>query len=89
LDDSNIKIIISKELTEFEKELSDKNIKVSISQNVNEFIFNKIQFNNFGARQVIKTIQRELQTLVAEKILENNKLSSIEISVKDNNICVI
>ena len=69
--------------------MSDKNIKIVFTNEVSSFIFNKIQFNNFGARQVIKTIQRELQTLIAEKMLENNKLSDLEISVKDNNICVI
>ncbi|NDB54441.1 hypothetical protein EB169_01240, partial [archaeon] len=53
------------------------------------YIFNKIQFDNFGARQVIKTIQRELQTQVAEKMLDTNKKLTLEISVKDDNICVI
>ena len=60
-----------------------------MQEEVCNFIFKKIQFQNFGARQVIKTIQREIQTLVAEKILENQQLGKIEICVKDNNICVI
>jgi len=89
LNEKDIKSIIAKELDSFEKELYDKNIKIVFTNEVSSFIFNKIQFNNFGARQVIKTIQRELQTLIAEKMLENNKLSDLEISVKDNNICVI
>jgi ATP-dependent Clp protease ATP-binding subunit ClpA len=89
LNEKEIKLIITKELAGFEKELADKNIKIAFSEEVNSFIFNKIQFNNFGARQVIKTIQRELQTLIAEKMLENSKISNIEISIKDNNICVI
>ena len=89
LHDDQIKAIINKELESFKKELSEKNIESEIKEEVCNFIFKKIQFNNFGARQVIKTIQREIQTLVAEKILEDQKLCKIEICVKDNNICVI
>jgi ATP-dependent Clp protease ATP-binding subunit ClpA len=62
---------------------------IKYSSEVTDFIFNKIQFNNFGARQVIKTIQRELQTQVAEKMLDSDKKLNLEISIKDNNICVI
>ena len=65
----------------------------SIAEAVNTLItqgqHNKIQFNNFGARQVIKTIQRELQTQVAEKMLDADKKLNLEISIKDGNICVI
>jgi ATP-dependent Clp protease ATP-binding subunit ClpC len=89
LHDDQIKAIINKELESFKKELSEKNIESEIKEEVCNFIFKKIQFNNFGARQVIKTIQREIQTLVAEKILQDEKLGKIEICVKDNNICVI
>jgi len=89
LNDELIKEIVTKELSTFKQQLKDKNINVNYSDDLRDFIFKKIQFNNFGARQVIKTIQRELQTLIAEKVLENSKTSSLEISVKDNNICVI
>ncbi|NDB28227.1 hypothetical protein EB151_01610 [archaeon] len=64
-------------------------VKCTIDIVVINYIFNKIQFDNFGARQVIKTIQRELQTQVAEKMLDTNKKLTLEISVKDDNICVI
>jgi len=89
LNDSYIKEIIVNELNNFKEELKSKNIGLSFSSDISEFIFKKIQFNNFGARQVIKTIQRELQTQVAEKILEQDKISTLEISIKDDNICVI
>jgi ATP-dependent Clp protease ATP-binding subunit ClpA len=64
-------------------------VVIKYSSEVTDFIFNKIQFNNFGARQVIKTIQRELQTQVAERMLDSDKKLNLEISIKDNNICVI
>ena len=88
LQESQIKVIIEKEMNQFKKELSAKNINIDYSEEVIMYVFKKIQFDNFGARQVIKTIQREIQTLIAEKILENKEISNIKISVKDNNICV-
>ena len=89
LEQEQIKLIIDKELQLFKTDLSDRNVIIKYSSEIVDFIFNKIQFNNFGARQVIKTIQRELQTQVAEKMLDSDKKLNLEISVKDNNICVI
>lgn len=89
LEPEQIKLIIDKELQSFKTDLSDRNVSIKYSSEITNFIFDKIQFNNFGARQVIKTIQRELQTLVAEKMLDADKKLNLEILVKDNNICVI
>ena len=89
LEQEQIKLIIDKELQSFKSDLLERNVVIKYSSEVTDFIFNKIQFNNFGARQVIKTIQRELQTQVAEKMLDSDKKLNLEISIKDNNICVI
>jgi ATP-dependent Clp protease ATP-binding subunit ClpA len=89
LEQEQIKLIIDKELQLFKTDLSERNVTIKYSSEITNFIFDKIQFNNFGARQVIKTIQRELQTQVAEKMLDSDKKLNLEISVKDNNICVI
>jgi len=89
LEQEQIKLIINKELESFKTDLLDRNVNIKYSSDVVDFIFNKIQFNNFGARQVIKTIQRELQTQVAEKMLDADKKLNLEISIKDGNICVI
>ena len=89
LSDNQIKTIINKELQSFKQDLSTRNIHLKISSEINDFLFKKIQFDNFGARQVIKTIQRELQTKIAERIIESNKTSNLEICVKDDDICVI
>jgi len=89
LEQEQIKLIIDKELQLFKTDLLERNVNIKYSPEITNFIFDKIQFNNFGARQVIKTIQRELQTQVAEKMLDSDKKLNLEISVKDNNICVI
>jgi len=89
LDEKNLKQIINKELRTFENDLSSRAVAIKYSKEIIDFIFSKIQLDNFGARQVIKTIQRELQTQVAERMLDSNKKLELEISVKDGNICVI
>lgn len=88
LSDNQIKTIISKELQSFKQNLYDRGINLKFSSEITDFLFKKIQFDNFGARQVIKTIQRELQTKIAEKIIESDKNTNLEICVKEDNICV-
>ena len=89
LKEEQINTIIDKELQKLKDHLKEKNIELTYVNKLNEYILSKIQFDNFGARQVIKTIQRELETLIAEKILENEKLTKLKISVEKENICVI
>ena len=89
LKENQIKIIIDKELHSFSRELLDKKIEIIYSKKISNYVYDKIQFNNFGARQVLKTLQREIQTLVAEKILDEPKTSQIKICVRNHKICVI
>ena len=70
-------------------ELINRKIKSSYTDTVIDFLYNRIELNTFGARQVDKTLQRELHTLIAEKIVSDSKVSQIEISIQNNNICVI
>lgn len=89
LKENQIKIIIDKELHSFSKELLDKKIEIIYSKKISDYVYDKIQFNNFGARQVLKTLQREIQTLVAEKILDEPKTAQMKICVRNHKICVI
>lgn len=89
LKENQIKTIIDKELNKFKDELFDKKININYAKSISNYVYNKIQFNNFGARQVLKTLQREIQTLVAEKILDSPKTSEIKICVRNEQICVI
>ena len=89
LKEEQIKRIIVKNLDAFKNEMESKNISLNYSNKILDYVYKKIQFNNFGARQVLKTLQREIQTLVAEKILDNPKTSELKMCVKNNKICVI
>ena len=89
LQEDQIKIIINKQLNIFKQEMNQKKIQIEYSDKILNYVYDRMQFNNFGARQVLKTLQREIQTLVAEKILEEPKISNLKICVNDNKICVI
>lgn len=89
LNDIHLKNIIINQLNKLIENLSHKKIKLSYTDEVVDFLYNRIQLNTFGARQVDKTIQRELQTLIAEKIINNIKITELKISIQNNNICVI
>ena len=89
LKEDQIKIIIDKELDKFKENLQNNKINIGYAKSIPEYVYNKIQFNNFGARQVLKTLQREIQTLVAEKILDEPRTSEMKICIRNSKICVI
>jgi len=89
LNDTHLKSIIKKQLDKLIEDLVPRNIALSYNDNVVEFLYSRIQLNNFGARQVDKTLQREIQTLIAEKIINSDKTLKLEICIQNNNICVI
>ena len=89
LKEEHVNAIVTKELEKLKNDLSNKNIEISFDEKINEYIMSKIQFDNFGGRQIIKTIQRELQTLIAEKMLEDKKITKLKICVEKDKICVI
>ncbi len=89
LNDAHLKSIIKKQLDKLIEDLVPRNIALSYNDNVVEFLYSRIQLNNFGARQVDKTLQREIQTLIAEKIINSDKTLKLEICIQNNNICVI
>jgi len=88
LDNKHIQEIINSELENLKLELKEKGIDASFDESIVPFINKKIQFDNFGARQAVKTIQRELQTLIAEKILENLEIKTLKITVQNDIISV-
>jgi ATP-dependent Clp protease ATP-binding subunit ClpA len=86
LQEKEIKLIINKEIERVAKDLNKKNIELVYKDEIINHLYNRIQLQNFGARQVNKTIQRELQTLIAEKILENNEIKRINLEISDGKI---
>lgn len=86
LNEVELKKIIKINIDSIQNDISDKCVSIKYDESLIDFVFNKIQFDNFGARQVIKTIQREIQTLIAEKLLEYPELNEVSLSIRQNNI---
>jgi ATP-dependent Clp protease ATP-binding subunit ClpC len=89
LTEKDIKDIITKELIKTKEELKNKNIKINSIAHLVGYIFKSIQFSDFGARQVTRTIQKEIQSLVAEKLIEKEDSVQLKICVKKGQVCVI
>lgn len=81
LTEANILDIFDKRLKEIAQDLHKKGIALSYSEDVKNHLYKQVQFANFGARQVDKTLQREVHTILAEKILENSDSKKLEITV--------
>jgi len=86
LQEKEIKSIINKEVNRVCQDLNKKDIEITFSEDMVDFIYKKIKLQNFGARQVNKTVQRELQTLIAEKILENKNITKINLNISNDKI---
>lgn len=89
LSNENIKKIIKNELDNLKYTLNEKAKDLVFAEDLIEYIFKKIQFNNFGARQVSKTIQRELETILAEDIFKNPTKKVFSFQIENENISVI
>lgn len=86
LSKEDIDKIINQSLIKLKTDLKFRNIDFKYSSDLILYVSSKIQFDNFGARQVSKTISREIETLIAEKILENPSAKEIEIMVSNNEL---
>ena len=79
-------LVSDQSLIKLKTDLKFRNIDFKYSSDLILYVSSKIQFDNFGARQVSKTISREIETLIAEKILENPSAKEIEIMVSNNEL---
>jgi ATP-dependent Clp protease ATP-binding subunit ClpC len=89
LDEKSLRLIIKKDLNNLKDIAESQGIGLTYDDKVVQFVFSKIDSAKFGARQIKKTIQREIESTLAEKMLENEKCEkNLEINVEDNNISV-
>ena len=66
--------ILNKIIKDIEYRLRDKNIKIDITNKAKEFIVNASYDEKYGARPIKKYVQRNVETLIAEAII-NDKIS--------------
>jgi len=79
--------IMLKELTQ---SLNDRGLVITFDENVREFLVKKAYSVTYGARNLRRTIQKELEDPISEKIIESfeSPISTIHISVNDGEISV-
>ena len=66
--------ILNKIIKDIEYRLRDKNIKIKVTDNAKEFIVNASYDEKYGARPIKRYVQRNVETLIAEAII-NDKIS--------------
>ena len=90
LTDNNLKTIIKHTLTELKGGASQNGIVLNFSRNISDFIFNKINQKEFGARMVKRIVQKEISDVVSEEILKNGDVVEFNINYqkKSDKICV-
>ena len=82
--------ILDKIIKEIEERLNDKKIKIEITDKAKEYIINNSYNEQYGARPIRRYVSRNIENLLARKIIENeikyNDLITIDI---DNNEIVL
>ncbi len=82
--------ILDKIIENIENRLSDKKIKIDVTQRAKDFIINESYDEKFGARPIKRYVSRNLETLIANDII-NDKIkfnSTITVDVENNNLII-
>ena len=64
--------ILNKIINDIEYRLKDKNLHITISDSAKEFIIDSSYDEKYGARPIKRYVQRNIETLIAEAIINDN-----------------
>ena len=64
--------ILNKIIKDIEYRLKDKNITINLTNNAKEYIINNSYDEKYGARPIKRFVQRNIETLIAEAIINDN-----------------
>ncbi len=88
LSKNTIKEILDKIIKDTEKRLINNNLHLLITEEAKEYIINNAYDEKYGARPIKRYVQKNIETLIAEDII-NNKIKygeTITIDIKDNKL---
>ncbi len=78
--------ILDKIITELEYRLSDKKIKIILTDNAKKYIIDNAYDENYGARPIKRFVSQNIETLIANNIINDNiKFNSALTIDVDNN----
>lgn len=82
--------ILNKIISDIEYRLRNKRIHIKVTDKAQDFIINNSYDENFGARPIKRYVQRNLETLIANLIIQDRIKfnSTITIDVVDDNLSI-
>ena len=88
LSEENFLAIADIMLTELKENLSDRGLSLTWEEGIRDYLVKKAYSVTYGARNLRRTIQRDLEDPISEKIIESFEapISSIHISVTDGDV---
>lgn len=90
LDKNVVYEILDKIINDIEKRLEDKHITLKLTDNAKEYIINNSYDEKYGARPIKRFVSRNLETLLASEIINDNIKfdSKIVIDIKDDKFII-
>ena len=90
LDKKTVYEILDKIISDIEKRLDDKKIKLNLSSAAKDYIINNSYDEKYGARPIKRFVSRNLETLLATEIINDNIKfgETVNIDVKDDQLII-
>ncbi len=82
--------VLDKIIADLELRLKDKRLKISLTNKAKDFVINQSYDENYGARPIKRYVQRNIETLLANYIIQDKIKfnSSVLIDVDDNKFVI-
>ena len=90
LDKKTVYEILEKIISDIEKRLDDKKIKLNLTSAAKDYIINNSYDKKYGARPIKRFVSRNLETLLATEIINDNIKfgETVNIDVKDDHLII-
>ena len=90
LDKKTVYEILDKIISDIEKRLDDKKIKLNLTSAAKDYIINNSFDEKYGARPIKRFVSRNLETLLATEIINDNIKfgETVNIDVKDDQLII-
>ena len=90
LDKKTVYEILDKIISDIEKRLGDKKIKLNLTSAAKDYIINNSFDEKYGARPIKRFVSRNLETLLATEIINDNIKfgETVNIDVKDDQLII-
>ena len=85
LDKKVVYEILDKIISDIERRLDDKKITLKLTTNAKDFIINNSYDEKYGARPIKRFVSRNLETLLANEIINDNIKFGEEVTIDEHN----